>query len=215
MPILLHLDSSARGERSISRQLTREFADAWKKANPAGSIIYRDLGHNPVPLVNEPWIEASFSPPDGLTPELKSALAVSDELISELEKADHYVFGVPMYNFSAPAAFKAYIDQIVRVGRTCNFSASGFEGLLKGKKVIIITSSGSVFRKGTPLESLNYQEPWLRTILGFIGLTEVEFIVADGLNDVNFGKVDREQYLSAIRLKVLEKAGWPHISAGE
>jgi FMN-dependent NADH-azoreductase len=206
MPTLLHIDVSPRRERSVSRQLTSDFATAWKKAHPGGQIIYRDLGHNPVPLVNEPFIAANYTPPDALSTELRAALAISDELIAELETASEYVFGVPMYNFSVPAVFKAYIDQIVRVGRTFAVEASGYKGLLNGKKATVITSSGGVYRAGSPAAPYNLQEPWIRTILGFIGLTDIDFVVADGISDVEFGKRNREEYLKPIREQVQQKA---------
>ncbi len=205
MSSLLHLDSSPRGDRSITRQLTHEFAEAWKAAHPGATITYRDLAESKVPFITEDWIAGAFAHGE-VTPEQKEALAVSDELVAELKAADHYVFGVPMYNFSVPGAFKAYIDQIVRVGQTVNFNEKGFAGLLTGKTVTIITASGSVFREGTPMVSYNFQTPYLRTVLGFLGLTEVEFIVADGVNDVNFGKVDRETYLKPIHALVRERA---------
>src|SRR5246127_2019927 len=111
MRILLHLDASPRSDRSVSRQLTRAFVDAWKDSNPDGQIIYRDLGHNPVPLVTEAFIAAVYTPPEKRSPELRAAISTSDQLIAELQTATDYVFGAPMYNFSVPAGFKAYIDQ--------------------------------------------------------------------------------------------------------
>jgi FMN-dependent NADH-azoreductase len=206
MSTLLHIDSSPRGERSISRRLTSDFASAWKQAHPQGKIIYRDLGHDPGPFVNETWIAAAYTPPDALSPELRAALAISNELIAELETASEYVFGVPMRNFSVPAAFKAYIDQVVRVGRTFAVDESGYKGLLHGKKATVITCSGGAYRSGTPFAPYNYQEPWLRTILGFIGVTDVEVVVADGLAEVELGKRDREQYLKPIREQVQQLA---------
>jgi FMN-dependent NADH-azoreductase len=141
MPILLHLDASPRGDRSITRRLTHDFAIAWKHVHPDGKIIYRDLGRNPVPLVTETFIAAVYTPPAERPPELCAALAVSDQLISELETAAEYVFGVPMYNFTVPAGFKAYIDQVVLPGRTYTTDESGFKrGLLHGKKATVITS---------------------------------------------------------------------------
>jgi FMN-dependent NADH-azoreductase len=208
MSTLLHLDSSPRGERSVSRQLTHDFAAAWKETHTGGEIIYRDLGHNPVPLVNESWIAAAYTPSDALSPELRAALAISNELIGELERATDYVFGVPMHNFSVPAAFKAYIDQIVRVGRTFAFDESGFKGLLRGKKATVITSSGGAYRSGSPSAPYNHQEPWIRTILGFIGITDIALVVADGLTEVELGKRDRQQYLKPIREQVLQKAAF-------
>jgi FMN-dependent NADH-azoreductase len=206
MSTLLHIDSSARRERSVSRQLTHDFATAWQQSHPGGKIIYRDLAHNHVPLVNEKFIAAAYTPPDMLSPELRGALAASNELIDELETANEYVFGVPMYNFSVPAAFKAYIDQIVRVGRTFAIDESGYKGLVVGKRVTIIASSGGVYRTGSPAALFNLQEPWIRSILGFIGITNIEFVVADGLSEVELGKRNREEYLKPIRKQVLEKA---------
>jgi FMN-dependent NADH-azoreductase len=206
MPTLLHVDASPRGERSVSRQLTHDFASAWKQAHPNGQIVYRDLGHNPVPFVTETFIAAAYTPPDALSPELRAALAISSELIAELETASEYIFGVPMHNFSVPATFKAYIDQIVRVGRTFAVDESGYKGLLHDKTATVITCSGGAYRSGSPLAPYNYQEPWIRAILGFIGVTKLEFVVADGLSEVEFGKRDREQYLKPIREQVLRKA---------
>ena len=207
MPILLHLDASPRRDRSVSRQLTRDFAAAWKQAHPEGQIIYRDLGHDPVPLVTETFIAAVYTPPEARSPELRAAVATSDQLISELKAATEYVFGVPMYNFSVPAGFKAYIDQIVIPGRTYKIDESGCKkGLLREKKATVITSSGWLYRKGSPLSRYNHQEPWIRTILGFIGVTNVDFVVADGLREVERGKHAREQYLQPIREEVLRKA---------
>ncbi len=117
MTHILHIDSSPRGERSISRTLTREFISAWKQIHPSDTVTYRDIGRYPVPPIDESWIAASFSPPDQITPELATALNISNELIDELLAAELYVFGIPMYNYSIPANFKAYIDQIVRVRR--------------------------------------------------------------------------------------------------
>jgi FMN-dependent NADH-azoreductase len=211
IPILLHLDASPRGDRSITRRLTHDFALAWKQAHPRGQIIYRDLGRNPVPLVTETFIAAVYTPPAARSPELRAAVAISDQLISELETAAEYVFGVPMYNFSVPAGFKAYIDQIVLPGRTYTIDESGFKrGLLREKKATVITSSGWLYRNGSRLAPYNLQEPWIRMILGFIGVASVDFVVADGIAEIERGKREREQYLRPIREEVQRKAGSVH-----
>ena len=210
MPILLHIDASPRGDRSISRQLTREFAAAWKEANPDGQVIYRDLGCDPVPLVTETFITAVYTPPEMRSPELLAAISTSDQLISELQTATDYVFGVPMYNFSVPAGFKAYIDQIVIPGRTYAYTADGSgsrTGLLKEKKATVIMSRGWLYRNGSSLSSCNLQEPWLRMILGFVGVTDLEFVVAEGIANLERGKVGREQYLQPLREQARHKAG--------
>ena len=136
MSHILHLDSSPRGNRSISRTLTKEFVSNWIQVYPQDTMTYRDIGQYPIPPVDESWIAAAFNKSEVLPPELANALDISDELIAELLKADRYVFGVPMYNFGIPANFKAYIDQVVRVNHTFN---STWEGLLTNKKMVIIT----------------------------------------------------------------------------
>ncbi|MBV8278173.1 MAG: NAD(P)H-dependent oxidoreductase [Verrucomicrobia bacterium] len=209
MRTLLHIDASPRSERSVSRHLTREFAVAWKEAHPDGRIVYRDLGHHPVPLVTETFIAAVYTPPEARSPELRAAIATSDELISELQTATDYVFGVPMYNFSVPAGFKAYIDQIVIPGRTYAYTSDGSgsrTGLLKGKRATVIMSRGWLYRNGSPLSACNLQEPWIRMILGFVGVTEIDFVAAEGVAQLDGSNGEREQYLRPIRERVQHKA---------
>ncbi|WP_375480330.1 FMN-dependent NADH-azoreductase [uncultured Nostoc sp.] len=180
---ILHIDSSPRGERSHSRELSKEFVSGWKAAHPEDAIAYRDLGHYPVPHVDEAWIAAAFSPPETHTPELTEAIRISDELIDEFLAADRYVFGVPMYNFNVPSTFKAYIDQIVRINRTVAIEAQGFRGLVEGKKALIITARGGDFSATSPAVAYDFQEPYLRAIFGFIGVTDIQFINANSLNE--------------------------------
>ncbi len=139
MSHILHLDSSPRGNRFILRVLTKEFVTRWLQIYPSDRVTYRDVGQYPVPPVNETWIAASFGKDEDLAPELMNALKISDELIDELLTADRYVFGIPMYNFSVPADFKAYIDQIVRTN--CMFTPN-WQGLITNKKMLIITTRG-------------------------------------------------------------------------
>jgi FMN-dependent NADH-azoreductase len=181
MAHLLHIDSSPRSERSRSRRLTREFVEAWKQNHPADTITYRDVGCNPVPHLDERWIAAAYTPPEQRTPELQEAIQISDQLIDELLAADVYVIGVPMYNFSVPSMLKAYIDQIVRIGRTFEFVAENADNpyipLVSGKKMFIITARGaSGYGSGDRYEMLNHQDPYLSTIFGFIGITDITFI---------------------------------------
>ena len=182
MAHILHIDSSPRGDRSHSRKLSHEFITAWKTAHPEDTLSYRDVGHNPVPHVDEPWIAAAYTPPEAHTPELSQALKISDELVDEFIAADRYVFGVPMYNFSVPSTFKAYIDQIARVNRTFVVSEQGYQGLVKGKKMLVITASGGTYREGTPAAGYDFQEPFLRAIFGLVGVTDITFIHADNLS---------------------------------
>src|SRR5476649_2307855 len=182
MSTILALTASPRGERSVSRALTTGFADLWAQHHPQDTILLRDIGHHPVPHVTEPWVVGAFAPPEAQTDESKAAIAVSDQLVEEFLSADRYVFGVPMYNFNIPSTFKAYIDQIVRAGKTFAVGPNGYEGLVKDKKALFITSSGGSFPLGTPMASFNFQEPYLRAIFGFIGVTDVQFVTADSMN---------------------------------
>jgi FMN-dependent NADH-azoreductase len=175
---LLRIDSSAR-RNSVSRQLTEKFVETWKKQNPTGDVIERDLATTPLPHITDEWVLASHSNPASLTPAQQETLAVSHALIEELRAADTIVIGAPMYNFTISAPLKAWIDQIVRIGQTWLYSPSGPEGLLKGKKVIVVTSRGGAYRPGTPTAQYDHQEPYLRHILRFIGLTDVTFIHAE------------------------------------
>ncbi len=194
MANILHIDTSPRGERSVSRTLSYEFITSWKDNHAGDTVTYRDLGHNPVPHVDEPWIAAAFTPPETHTPELVRAIKISDELIDEFLAADRYVFGVPMYNLNIPSTFKAYIDQIVRVGRTFSIDENGYKGLVdSSKKVLIITTRGGAFTPGTPFADYDFQEPYLRAIFGFIGLININFI---NVENINSGDNEREKSLA-------------------
>lgn len=182
MTHILHLDASPRGDRSISRRLSKEFINQWKATHPSDTITYRDIGHYPVPFVSEDWIAAAFTPSEQHTPELAAAIQISDELIDEFLAADRYVFGIPMYNLSIPANFKAYLDQIVRVGRTFSVDETGYKGLVHHKKMTIIMAQGGTYPEGSPTHAYDLQTPYLRLIFGFIGITDIEFVYADSLN---------------------------------
>jgi FMN-dependent NADH-azoreductase len=175
---LLRIDSSAR-RSSVSRHLTARFVEAWQLEHPDGTVIERDLATTALPHITDEWVQAVYSNPASLTAEQKHVLQLSDALVEELVQADTIVIGAPMYNFAIPAPLKAWIDQVVRVGKTVLFAASGPQGILKGKKVYVVTSRGGAFRPGTPTERFDYQEPYLRHILAFIGLTDVTFIHAE------------------------------------
>jgi FMN-dependent NADH-azoreductase len=181
MAHLLHIDTSPRGERSLSRRMTREFVEQWKQQYPSDIITYRDIGRNPIPHVDESWIAAAFSPPEKHTPELCEAIRLSDQLVDEFLAADIYVIGVPMYNFSVPSTFKAYIDQIVRVGRTWLFEPEDpempYKPLVHNKKMFVITASGDGgYDSGGRKEKWNHQDPYIKTISAFMGITDITFV---------------------------------------
>jgi FMN-dependent NADH-azoreductase len=180
MQTLLVINSSGRSARSVTRHLTGRFATAWAARYPDGEIIARDVGVNPPGAINESWIAASFTDPGERTPAMREALANSEALIDELFRATTVVIGAPMYNFGMPAQLKAYVDQIVRVGRTFAFNADQgepYQPLIPSKPLVIIASTGaSGYEPGGPLAHMNFLEPHLETVFRFIGLADVSFV---------------------------------------
>lgn len=201
MPTLLHLDSSPL-DSSVTRELTREFVKTWKAAHPDGTVIERDLAAHPAAPINAAWVGSVHTPEAARTPEQLAALATSDQLISELERADEYILGVAMHNFSIPSVLKLWIDQIARAGRTFTYDESGAEGLLKGKKATIVIASGGVYELGTPAGAMNFVEPYLKAVLGFLGITEIKFVTASGASQLMRGTVDRTTFLEPVLKKV-------------
>jgi FMN-dependent NADH-azoreductase len=195
MPTILHIDSSPL-PTSISRELTREFVNEWKTTHPDGTVIYRDLAATAPKPIDSAWVSASYTPEASRTPEQNALLANSEELIAELLRADEYVIGVAMHNFTIPSVLKLWIDQVVRAGRTFAYGAQGPKGLLQGKRAVVLSASGGVYGAGTPFAAANFMDPYLKTVLGFIGVTETKFITAEGASRVLTGAVDRQTFLS-------------------
>jgi FMN-dependent NADH-azoreductase len=195
MPTLLHIDSSPLGEASISRHLSNEFVDNWKRANPDGKIITRDLTTTPIGPVTAAWVGAAYTPEESRTPEQREVLALSDTLIAELQSADEYVLGVPMHNFGVPSTVKLWIDQIARAGKTFAYVDGAPAGLLKGKRASFLITSGGVYDAGTAMASFNFVEPYLRTVFGFLGVTETTFLNAGGTAALRYGQVDRQTFI--------------------
>jgi FMN-dependent NADH-azoreductase len=195
MATLLHLDTSPLAS-SISRELTREFVSNWKASHPEGQVIDRDLAADPAKPLDQAWIYAAFTPEAERQPEQKALLAYSEKSIAELEQADEYVIGVAMHNFSIPSVLKLWIDQVVRAGRTFAYGgAEGPKGLLSGKKATVLVATGGVYDVGTPYAALNFIDPYLRTILGWMGITDIKFVTAGGTQKLMSGTVDRGQFL--------------------
>lgn len=196
MATLLKIDSSPMGENSISRKLTAQFAASWKKAHTGGEVISRDLTRTELAPVNGLWIGAAYTPEDARSREQQEALAVSDTLIAELQRADEYVIGVPMHNFSIPSTLKLWIDQVARRGKTFSYGADGPKGLLTGKKATLLVASGGVYEHGTAMASLNFVAPYLRAVFGFLGVTDVTIIAAEGTAQLMSGQVDPQTFLA-------------------
>ena len=174
---LLRIDSSAR-ERSVTRKLTSEFVKSWKELNLNAEVVERDLARTALPHITDDWM-ATFSDPSTWTPEQQTYFSVSDELINELLGADVVLIGAPMHNFTVSWELKAWIDQVVRLGRTIQYESQGPRGLVDDKPTIVITARGGSYQPGTPRFESDFQEPYLRRVLAFIGLTDVTFIHAE------------------------------------
>jgi len=176
MNTLLVINSSPRSN-SVSRRLTRHVTDEWRTSHPGGRVIERDLAAETLPFLTEPWIQAAYTPEPDRTSEQKDILALSDTLIEELLAADAIVLGVPMHNFSIPASLKAWIDLITRAGKTFSYGDTGPKGLIPSdKKVLAIVTRGGVYGEGA---ATDFQVPYLRHMLAFIGLADVTVVEAD------------------------------------
>ena len=166
---LLHIDSSALGAYSVSRELTAAIVAVWKRRDPRLEVVYRDLAAEPL---------AHWAPvADVDAPEAAANQALIDEFLS----ADVVVIGAPMYNFSVPSSLKAWIDRIVVAGKTFSYSASGPQGLAGGRKVIVASARGGFYGADSGRADYDFQEDYLRQVFGFIGITDLEFVRAEGI----------------------------------
>ena len=184
MTTLLHIDTSARGidndvqeYNSISKRLAAHFMDKWMTSNLEDKVIYRDIGLNPPPYIDQDWIAAVFTPAEKQTDEQRSLLTLSDTLIAEVDQADIIVISCPMYNYGMPAVLKSWFDHIVRIGKTFTFDlARGdfpIEPMMSGKKLILITSSGEFgFEIGGIREKMNHLGPHVKTASNYLGVEE-------------------------------------------
>ncbi len=175
---ILQINASARSEAANSTRVANSIATRLQSANPAARLSVRDLAVTPHPVLDETALGALFTPAEQRTVEQAARVALDDALIAEVEAADAIVLGVPMYNFGVPVQLKNWIDAIARNGVTFRYTEQGPEGLLKGKTVYVALARGGSYR-GTEADS---QVPYLKTVLGFLGMTDVHFIYAEGLN---------------------------------
>lgn len=199
MSRVLVIESSARQEGSVSRQLTQEFLARWKAAHPAEEIVVRDLASKPVPHLDIDLLGGWMKPAEQQSAAEKAALARSNELTEELLAADVLVLAAPMYNFGIPSTLKAWLDHVLRAGVTFKYTETGPQGLLDGKRAFVLTARGGIYA-GT---GLDHQEPYLRQALGFIGIRDVQFINAEGMN---LGGEQMEKGLSAAKAKLSQVA---------
>lgn len=175
---ILQINGSAKTSGSHSTRLANDIVARLRTQNPDATLTLLDLATNPQPVLDGAALGALFTPPEARTPEQAARVALDDARIHEVQEADVIVIGVPMYNFGVPAQLKAWIDAICRARVTFRYTEHGVEGLLKGKRVYLAMARGGVHR-GTPSDQ---QTPYLKTVLGFLGITDVHFVYAEGLN---------------------------------
>ena len=194
MASLLKIDVSPRGDASYSRQLGKTFLESWQAAHRGDAVVTRDLAIHQPTYVDLQWIAGAFSKPEDLTDEHKAALKLSNDIVAEVQAADTILITTPMYNFQVPAVLKAWIDHLVRVGVTVNYTDKGPVGTLHGKKVVLIVASAGAYDKGSPSESYDLLTPYMKHILGFIGITDVQTISAGGASGIQYGKISAEDW---------------------
>jgi len=174
---ILHVTSSPRGVASYSNRVAARVLDELKQRNPGASVVTRDLANNPLPHIGEDFVAATRSPAGPQTEEQRNLLALSDTLVDELFAADVVVIATPMINFTIPSNLKTWVDYVARAGRTFSYSEAGPKGLVTGKQVILVAARGGVYSTN---QALDFQVPYLKGVLAFLGMTDVEVLEVEG-----------------------------------
>jgi FMN-dependent NADH-azoreductase len=180
MSQILLVTTSPRGSESYSNQVAHALVAKLQAEAPGATLVTRNFATAPLPHVGEDYVVGRMLPVEQRSAGQAASVALSDALIAELFASDTIVIASPMYNFGVPSTLKAWIDHLARAGETFSYSAAGPEGLVKGKKVYLIEARGGVYSEG-PMGGYNFQEPYLKTVLGFLGMTDVEVIAIEGI----------------------------------
>lgn len=196
MKTLLVINSSVSGDSSVSRVLVEHAVAELAKANSGVRIVRRDVGATPIPHLTNETVAGVRGTPQ--TESEQRARRLSDDLISELRAADTIVIGAPMYNFGVPTGLRAWFDYVLRAGETFSYSEAGPQGLLAGKRAIIVESRGGLYSEG-PAKAIDFQEPYLRQLLGFIGVTDVTFVHAE---KIGFGAQARDAAIGTAKMQL-------------
>ena len=203
MTRLLVVETSPRGDASVSRNMTRRYLAEWEALNPNGIIITRDLAERALPHVTMPWLAAYFTPPDAQTPDMKAQLKLSDTLVRELLECDELVIATPVYNYNIPAALKAWVDHIVRKGLTLGFDGSG---LVTGKKATLLIASGGEYGETSPIRDRDIATQYLRMILNVLGIEDITVVAGGGAKNVDLGQISMEDFVGKLDMRLREKA---------
>ncbi|PHK07687.1 FMN-dependent NADH-azoreductase [Nostoc linckia z13] len=180
MKTILHISSSPHGENSVSKKLGKSIAGQLQQANDGAVVKLTDLGENPFPHLDAKLVQAIRTKPEDLTEEQKEILQGSDAAIKDIMNADAIVISIPFFNFGIPSVIKAWLDHVVRAGVTFRYGENGPVGLVTGKKVYLAVASGGVYSDG-PMQAYDHAVPYLKSVLGFIGITDVSVVRAEGM----------------------------------
>ena len=194
---ILHITSSSRGSASYSNRVAAQVLDALRARNPGATVTLRDLARDPLPHIDDDFVAATRSPDGPQTARQRALLAQSDALVDELIAADVIVIAAPMINFTIPSTLKTWIDHVARAGRTFSYSAAGPKGLVTGKQVILVAARGGVYADAG--QALDFQLPYLKSVLGFLGMTDVTVLEVEG---TAFGPDAAEQAVAAASRKM-------------
>jgi FMN-dependent NADH-azoreductase len=182
---ILQIISSAQGAQSYSTRLSQGIIDKLVASQPGSTVVVRNVATHPFPHLEEAHLQAYFTPAEGRSPEQQQAVQHSDEAIAQVLAADTLVIGVPFYNFSITSSLKSWLDHLTRAGITFRYTPNGPEGLIKGKKVYLAVASGGIYSEG-PMQAYDFATPYLRVILGFLGMTDVTVARAEGVKMPDF-----------------------------
>ncbi len=197
---LLHIDSSSLGGNSVSRQLTKRIVAQWRASHPGTVVEYLDLATDAPSHLGADSLGFRTGPSaGGLSEVQRRENEISEKLVSQFLAADVVVIGAPMYNFSIPSQLKAWIDRIAQAGRTFKYTDKGPQGLAGGKSIIVASSRGGVYSTNPALAGLDHQESYLKTVFGFFGIAEVQFVRAEG---IAMGDAAKVQALNAAELAI-------------
>ncbi|MFW0736011.1 FMN-dependent NADH-azoreductase [Flavobacterium sp. T12S277] len=184
---ILNIVTSIKGDASFSNKLSNAVLEKLVKEYPQSTVQTFDLSKTPLPYLDELQLSAFYTPADAYSDSQSEAIKLSDDAVSDLLEADIIVIGVPIYNFGIPALLKGWIDQVARAGRTFSYDENGPKGLVTGKKVFLSVASGAVFSEG-PYKSYDFAEPYLRVVLGFLGITDVTTFRVEGTSIPDFAE---------------------------
>ena len=196
---ILQVISSARGAESVSTKLSQGIIDKLLAAHPGSTVVVRDLAKHPFPHLEEAHLKSYFTPAEGRSPEQQEAVRHSDEAIAQVQAADVLVIGSPVYNFSITSTLKSWLDHLARAGVTFRYTPAGPEGLIQGKKVYVAIASGGVYSEG-PAQAYDFAAPYLKVILGFLGMRDVTIVRAEGLRVPALQETAFQKGLDSVRV---------------